>query len=461
MLNAGTSIKVASCALSDLYKDQLSDFGIQGKVTIPEYQRPYKWGYIEVSKLVSEIIDHFGSTVPGLPDYYLGSIILHQKDGKLNVIDGQQRLTTMGILFNLLGETVSITYMSPVSIQNIQKNIIVIREKIEELHTIKESVFLNINVTLVVTSCEDDAYNFFETQNTGGVRLRGVDIIKAFHLRAIASEKERGRYAIAWERQKAVDEVVKLLIKTRRWNMLDWNIIPGRMDDVGIKKIVIEEFSEKTKEDEKLNRAFQFVEMVNTGNGMSISMPNHHYHIRQPLSAGENFIDYFRSFCKLHESIFLEENAKQIDDELLTFFKALIFVEDGTTFLKWLFQMSLLCYTHRFGENDIIEAAYWIFRVTYSMRVSHQKSVREISLQTFVKDSRIIELLLSAFTHEQLIDKLRQFHYTVDENYTSGNSAKARFIARVANYFGFENSHVLFDENLKMAIKRKLQYGKV
>ena len=42
-----------------------------------------------------------------------------------------------------------------------------------------------IEFTLVITQSEDDAYQFFETQNTGGVRLSGPDIIKAHHLRAI------------------------------------------------------------------------------------------------------------------------------------------------------------------------------------------------------------------------------------------------------------------------------------
>ena len=457
-----TGIKVASCSLGDLFTNQVPDRRINGQLTIPLCQRPYIWGHSEVEKLLNDIQSHFSETDDSKPDYYLGSIILHQEDNCLNIIDGQQRITTMGILFNLLGQKVAISFSSPVSLTIIKDNSSFIKEKIEELDVIKNKILFNINITLVVTNNEDEAYNFFETQNTGGVRLRGVDIIKAFHLRAIEKEKERGRNAIIWEKQKAVDHVVKMLLKVRSWNLLFWAEIPGRMDAIGLKSAIIEEFSDRTNDKENINRSYQLIEIISNSNGFSISLPYCTHHIRQPLIAGENFIDYLRSFCRIYESIFLDDNSALIDNELLVFYKKIIFVEDGTTFLKWLFEICILCYIHRFGTKNMLEASFWIFRATYSVRLSHEKTVREDSIPTFVRDKYpITEYILSSFTSEDCINRIKQFKYLINEKNTEGNTVKSRFIERVSSYFGYQNSHVSYDENLKNAIERKLQYAEV
>lgn len=64
---------------------------------IPVYQRPYKWGDDEVDKLWDDILESYNNQEP---NYFLGSIITARSSkGKyLDVVDGQQRLTTLIIL---------------------------------------------------------------------------------------------------------------------------------------------------------------------------------------------------------------------------------------------------------------------------------------------------------------------------------------------------------------------------
>jgi uncharacterized protein with ParB-like and HNH nuclease domain len=65
---------------------------------IPVYQRPYKWGDDEVDKLWDDIVESYRNEEP---NYFLGSIITAKSGagGKyLDVVDGQQRLTTLIIL---------------------------------------------------------------------------------------------------------------------------------------------------------------------------------------------------------------------------------------------------------------------------------------------------------------------------------------------------------------------------
>ena len=131
----------------------------------------------------------------------MGSVVLHQTyDAKtdsyvLNIIDGQQRITTLSLICMVIAAKSgsqfilpSIEFASPVSHERIAKNYQWLLEQIEEQSfssTLMSLDLSRINFTLVVTQSEDEAYRFFETQNTGGVRLTGPQVIKAHHLRAI------------------------------------------------------------------------------------------------------------------------------------------------------------------------------------------------------------------------------------------------------------------------------------
>jgi uncharacterized protein with ParB-like and HNH nuclease domain len=73
-------------------------FGNQNSLyEIPKYQRPYKWTNEQVEQLWDDLYEAFQN---GENSYFLGSIVTtYNKNNKLDVIDGQQRLTTLFILF--------------------------------------------------------------------------------------------------------------------------------------------------------------------------------------------------------------------------------------------------------------------------------------------------------------------------------------------------------------------------
>ena len=69
---------------------------------IPKYQRPYKWVDDQVEQLWDDIYTSYESNVK---NYFLGSIITavpEQGSKRFDVVDGQQRLTTLMILFCVL-----------------------------------------------------------------------------------------------------------------------------------------------------------------------------------------------------------------------------------------------------------------------------------------------------------------------------------------------------------------------
>ncbi len=88
-----------------LIKDIFSD---EFQFRIPDYQRPYSWTTEQAGELLSDILDAMRdfqtSSSTENAFYFLGSIVLIKADRIANadVVDGQQRLTTLTILFSAL-----------------------------------------------------------------------------------------------------------------------------------------------------------------------------------------------------------------------------------------------------------------------------------------------------------------------------------------------------------------------
>lgn len=70
---------------------------------IPSYQRPYAWTAVQACELFSDLYDFYRKEDKD-DTYFLGSIVLIKEEGKpyAEVIDGQQRLTTLTILLAAL-----------------------------------------------------------------------------------------------------------------------------------------------------------------------------------------------------------------------------------------------------------------------------------------------------------------------------------------------------------------------
>lgn len=69
--------------------------------TIPPYQRPYTWGEEETVQLLTDITDAIEGNER---EYFIGSIVTieRSKNSEFEVVDGQQRLTTINIIFSAL-----------------------------------------------------------------------------------------------------------------------------------------------------------------------------------------------------------------------------------------------------------------------------------------------------------------------------------------------------------------------
>ena len=81
------------------------------RYSIDYYQREYKWETKQISELIDDLSTKFlqsydpkheRSAVETYGHYFLGSIIISDKDGRKFIIDGQQRLTSLTLLLTYL-----------------------------------------------------------------------------------------------------------------------------------------------------------------------------------------------------------------------------------------------------------------------------------------------------------------------------------------------------------------------
>ena len=209
--------------------------------TVPIYQRNYAWRAEQIEQLISDIQD---SVAAGEDGYFLGNLIVTERKSPnldYEVIDGQQRLTTLCLLLTVLedgklssvhrdrlryesrpratealrriaSDRCRISSSIPQAAANedagIHEGLNVIRQFIEQHPALryeeargKFADFLREKVTLVRVSLppKTDLNRYFEIMNTRGQQLQQVDIVKARLMSRLLDETERACFAWIWD----------------------------------------------------------------------------------------------------------------------------------------------------------------------------------------------------------------------------------------------------------------------
>ena len=203
---------------------------------IPLYQRAYAWedGQIEA------LIDDISAFDDKKDSYYLGSLIVHKNsDGTYEVVDGQQRLTTLFLLFHCLElseETaVSLKFAcrdaSQTTLENIDKiikekgkcsdeefephmlnGVRVILKKFEQLS--KEAFKLQLQEVLlyrIELPPHADLNRYFEIMNTRGEQLEASDVVKVRLMSSLKHDPaKRHNFSVIWDACRDMDGYVQM-----------------------------------------------------------------------------------------------------------------------------------------------------------------------------------------------------------------------------------------------------------
>ena len=213
---------------------------------VPIYQRNYAWGEDQITQLLQDIYD--ASQNEG-SNYFIGSlVVLLRTDGVFEVIDGQQRLTTLHLICKKLGilKQSHLSYDSRPEVEDFFNDLFASRacdefledcskrdtrkiyhlvealdilesaglhthaghddDTVVSLNSLDEGVknriaeYLNNNVILVRTILPDDTdvAAYFEIMNNRGEQLQEHEIVKALMMKSL-NEEQRQVFASIWD----------------------------------------------------------------------------------------------------------------------------------------------------------------------------------------------------------------------------------------------------------------------
>lgn len=194
---------------------------------IPRYQRAYAWEDKEIVQLIDDINDSTG-------DYYIGSLVVAKVKGKeetYEVVDGQQRLTTLYLLLHYLvsrrrlerevGKTLSFDCRpnSNYTLVHIQDLLSKEKPLADDMDRIEQSILNGLKKFTVGDVIDVEAFierlksvilyrievpehtdlnRYFEIMNTRGEQLEQHDILKAQLMRYLSNRREQEFFSRVW-----------------------------------------------------------------------------------------------------------------------------------------------------------------------------------------------------------------------------------------------------------------------
>lgn len=192
---------------------------------IPVYQRNYAWEEDEITALIKDVYDSFQKNKGAL--YYIGTLVTYKRgDCEYEVIDGQQRLTTIYIILKALGINIlrnKLTYGArKISASTIEKldnypdlgdevdngirngykfveNAIkaIVRET--ELKVFEQYFLHNVHIIHYRVPKDVDLNHYFEVMNSRGEQLEKHEIVKAVLSQNLKNKSELATFSRIWE----------------------------------------------------------------------------------------------------------------------------------------------------------------------------------------------------------------------------------------------------------------------
>ena len=165
------------------------------KYKIPDYQRPYVWSEDLALGLFSSIKRSFENGVSN--EILLGHIILHVEADTINIVDGQQRITTLALILKALGDN-DVPFLNNklniLSHKALKRNFELLKLELadtKDKERLVEYIKEKAKFTFVKTEDLDEAFLYFDTHNTSGRALSETDLLKNHHLMFMDETKSK------------------------------------------------------------------------------------------------------------------------------------------------------------------------------------------------------------------------------------------------------------------------------
>jgi hypothetical protein len=234
---------------------------VSGNYIVPIYQRNYAWGEKEINQLIDDIDDyHKENKDKDKKNYYIGTLVVYKKANVYEVIDGQQRLTTLYILISVLKnkfeenlENINFSLMfesreksqkaleeifkSNISLKddlntNIMNGYEIIEKRLKKLNKEDLKSFFSylkeyVKILRVEVPQDTDLNHYFEIMNNRGEQLEKHEILKSRMLNVLKNNKSYTElFNTIWEACANMDSYVQYGFSTAQRTKIfgkNWN----------------------------------------------------------------------------------------------------------------------------------------------------------------------------------------------------------------------------------------------
>jgi len=444
-----TSVEAFTCKVDQLLRGEIHTHTHEKELRYPlkidRYQRPYVWSEKKVRQLLEDLKSH--NETKGA--YYLGSILLHENSSEdksgLYVIDGQQRLTTLLLLYRILfkgkinSEIIKLSYYHQESFKNIQsaKELIETHLSGEEIKDEIRDTLLELEITIIKTDDIDLAFTFFDSQNSRGVRLRATDLLKSYHLREINQlnpDNEHDRKylernsARRWEHLQTFKGILstehdfafelfhKLIWRARRWK--------GADVEKESRETVIEEFQEGAIRDTATtsteiplypNRHNMLSERLVESKDGGLRRAGGHirvsekssllpFTLRQPIHSGLHYFLFGEKYAELMYELFREETEDDTIEKFRNYFVKI--VEENSYYLKELFMVCVVTYYDKYGTDWLYDFAE-LLGLAHGIKRMEQYYIFRQSALKYMREYNLVDVISHSFRPEEVIMSLK------------------------------------------------------
>ena len=420
--------------------EKIKDLNIE----IPNFQRPYTWSENSANTLFNDTYSAFKNK---LEEYRLGTLIFHfnEDNKKYNIVDGQQRLTTIALILFCLGEDnynlLRLEYNS-LSQHNLLTNYYLLLKRINNLNDEEKKSYLNYLLNKctfikIAVNKEQEAFQFFDSQNSRGKELAPHDLLKSYHLREMNDMDEDLKIKIInkWENIKQ-NELIKLF-EDYLFPIIQW--IKGK-NGLFYSSDKIDTFKGISRNN-TFNYALYhkasniFTEQYNNSGNKELlnSTKLNQFQLNQPIMAGKRFfmfcLHYKNLLDKIRSKIKSHFDDKYIPDKLL-----------GEVYTKQLFECVLLLFADRFGieslNNDyVIKLAYtWCYKLRLTLMSVYKKSINKYALGNNKNNE------INIFNYISEMKKPEDFNLIIIQKFDRVNNNYSDIYDKICEYNGWENN---------------------
>lgn len=336
---------------------------------IPAYQRPFLWDRDNFDDLIDDLIEADKSA-----EYFLGTLVLHRRDdeGVYDIVDGQQRLTSISILLACLRDAVQgADFKGAIQDKILQKANVVdgVPQKLrievrqpelfdkyvsqaggtdavhhfaaesdisrryalavsefksrlsdmaqQQLADLIQFISQRCVVIVLTSSTFDEAFRLFSIVNDRGKQLRRIDILKAYNLDP-----------------KFIPESSVRELMASRWEELELDLGGDRFEDVFLmlRLITLKDKPQKDLFSEYEDRIFK----------------------KNLAVAGRSFLSTAFEYAEIYKSIFINRDYLNADHSDYTRFVSLVQIMDSE-FRASEWRACVVEFAKVFGRDNILE----------------------------------------------------------------------------------------------------------